>query len=125
MSVMNGFRDELLDKILGLNGHSSSQPIDTPLTDYDEVADAHRRRSPACSSAMPLVEGQALGSSPSTAAASWCAASAPADLAKIGRIAEQHHARARSTDFDDGERRRHRPAPRRALWRCRPATRSR
>src|SRR5215471_10134274 len=38
MAVMNGFRKELLDKILGLNGHVLVQPREAPLTDYDAVA---------------------------------------------------------------------------------------
>src|SRR6516165_1230453 len=38
MAVMNGFRKELLDKILGLNGHILIQPLDSPLTDWDQVA---------------------------------------------------------------------------------------
>ena len=38
MAVMNGFRAELLDKILGINGHIIVQPIESDLTDYDEVA---------------------------------------------------------------------------------------
>src|SRR5260221_5965578 len=37
MAVMNGFRKELLDKILGLNGHMVIQPIDAALTDWDQV----------------------------------------------------------------------------------------
>ena len=44
MAVMNGFRAELLDPILGINGHLIVQPVDTPLDDYDAVAAAHRRR---------------------------------------------------------------------------------
>src|SRR5918998_1836833 len=39
MAVMNGFRTELLSKILGINGHIVVQPIDSALTDYDAVAD--------------------------------------------------------------------------------------
>ena len=39
MAVMNGFRKELLDKILGLNGHLLVQPLESPLTDWKEVAD--------------------------------------------------------------------------------------
>ena len=35
MAVMNGFRKELLDKILGLNGHLLVQPLESPLTDWD------------------------------------------------------------------------------------------
>src|SRR5213078_3071286 len=38
MAVMNGFRKELLDKILGINGHLLVQPIESPLTDFDAVA---------------------------------------------------------------------------------------
>src|ERR1700681_845908 len=39
MAVMNGFRKELLDKILGLNGHLVIQPIDSLLDDWRDVAD--------------------------------------------------------------------------------------
>src|SRR4051794_23808217 len=39
MAVMNGFRKELLDKILGLNGHLLIQPLESPLTDWQVVAE--------------------------------------------------------------------------------------
>src|ERR1700678_4419438 len=39
MAVMNGFRKELLTKILGLNGHLLIQPIEAPLTDFAAVAE--------------------------------------------------------------------------------------
>src|SRR6201991_216226 len=39
IAVMNGFRKELLDKILGLNGHILVQPLESPLTDWKDVAD--------------------------------------------------------------------------------------
>src|SRR4030081_2605836 len=39
MAGMNGFRKELLDKILGLNGHLVIQPLESPLTDWEAVAD--------------------------------------------------------------------------------------
>ncbi len=38
MAVMNGFRAELLDRILGLNGHLIVQPVDGELTDYVDVS---------------------------------------------------------------------------------------
>jgi lipoprotein-releasing system permease protein len=63
MAVMNGFRTELLGKILGLNGHVLVQPLESPLTDFDQVAE----RVSAVSGvrlAAPIVEGQALASSP-------------------------------------------------------------
>jgi lipoprotein-releasing system permease protein len=63
MSVMNGFRHDLLDKIIGLNGHMFLQGVETPLTDYDAVTD-RVSKVPGVSFALPLVEGQALASSP-------------------------------------------------------------
>src|SRR5262250_2511468 len=39
MAVMNGFRKELLDKILGLNGHLLIQPLESPLTDWEQVSE--------------------------------------------------------------------------------------
>ncbi|WP_394701563.1 lipoprotein-releasing ABC transporter permease subunit [uncultured Roseibium sp.] len=63
MAVMNGFRSELLGKILGINGHMLLQPIDQPLTDYDEVA-KRIENVPDVISAIPFVEGQALISGP-------------------------------------------------------------
>jgi len=63
MAVMNGFRKELLDKILGLNGHLLVMPQEQPLTDWEVVA--QRISSvPGIRLAAPIVEGQALASSP-------------------------------------------------------------
>src|SRR3972149_5861971 len=63
MAVMNGFRKELLDKILGLNGHLLIQPLEKPLTDWEEVA-ARISATQGIKLAAPIVEGQALASSP-------------------------------------------------------------
>jgi lipoprotein-releasing system permease protein len=59
MAVMNGFRAELLDRILGLNGHIIVQPIDYDLTDFDEVT---KRISGVAGVrlAVPLIEQPAL-----------------------------------------------------------------
>jgi lipoprotein-releasing system permease protein len=61
MAVMNGFRAQLIDKILGLNGHIVVQPMDSKLTDYADVA-ARIAGVAGVVSALPLVEGQALAS---------------------------------------------------------------
>jgi lipoprotein-releasing system permease protein len=63
MAVMNGFRKELLDKILGLNGHLLIQPLETPLTDWKEVAERVAKVD-GVMLVSPVVEGQALSSSP-------------------------------------------------------------
>src|SRR3990172_2539830 len=54
MAVMNGFRAQLIDKILGLNGHFILQAMDTKLTDYAEVA-GRIARVPGAVSALPIV----------------------------------------------------------------------
>ena len=61
MAVMNGFREELISKILGLNGHLIIQPMDSKLTDYDPVS-KRIAAVPGVVSVIPFVEGQALAS---------------------------------------------------------------
>ena len=63
MAVMNGFRHDLMDKMIGLNGHMFLQGVETPLTDYDAVT-ARVSKVPGVTLALPLVEGQAFASSP-------------------------------------------------------------
>ncbi len=62
MSVMNGFHKDLLDKIVGINGHIFLQAADTPLTDYDAVA-KRVAAVPSVDLAIPMVEGSAFASS--------------------------------------------------------------
>ena len=60
MSVMNGFRQELLGRILGLNGHLGVFAQDnTGLRNFDDIA-ARIRTLPGVASATPIVEGQVL-----------------------------------------------------------------
>ncbi|RDE07953.1 ABC transporter permease [Pelagibacterium lacus] len=59
MSVMNGFRDELLGKILGLNGHFTGFPIEEVFHDYEAVRD-RLEGVDGVIAATAFVEGQAL-----------------------------------------------------------------
>jgi lipoprotein-releasing system permease protein len=61
MAVMNGFRTELITRILGLNGHIIVQPVDTPLNDYAALAQKFAA-VPGVTMAIPLVEGETLAS---------------------------------------------------------------
>ncbi|MBL6853715.1 MAG: lipoprotein-releasing ABC transporter permease subunit [Alphaproteobacteria bacterium] len=61
MAVMNGFRHELLNRILGLQGHVLVQGMAGGLPNYDAVA-ARVRAVPGVTRAAPIVEGQALAS---------------------------------------------------------------
>src|SRR5579862_2740626 len=86
MAVMNGFRQELLDKILGLNGHLLIQPIESPLTDWKDVSDRVSKVA-GVRLAAPIVEGQALASSPFNASGILVRGIRGADLEKLGSIA--------------------------------------
>ncbi|MFN3764256.1 MAG: lipoprotein-releasing ABC transporter permease subunit [Aliihoeflea sp.] len=66
MAVMNGFRAELLDRILGINGHLVVQPIESGLDDYEEIA-ARFNGIAGVRYAIPHVDGQVLASGRRTA----------------------------------------------------------
>ncbi len=87
MAVMNGFRQELLSKILGLNGHLLIQPLESPLTDYADVS-ARVSKVDCIYLAAPLVEGQALASSPFNASGVVVRGMRGADLAKLTQVAK-------------------------------------
>ena len=61
MSVMNGFRTELLGKVLGFNGHISVVSALGPLQDFDALA-KRIRPVKGIKSVVPMVEGQAMAS---------------------------------------------------------------
>jgi lipoprotein-releasing system permease protein len=61
MAVMNGFRTELLTRILGINGHLVIQPMDRPLDDYNDVV-KRIEGVDGVRYAVSLVEGQVLAS---------------------------------------------------------------
>jgi lipoprotein-releasing system permease protein len=61
MSVMNGFHKELLDKIVGINGHIFLQAADVQFTDYDEVV-KEVAAVPGVELAVPLIESPAAAS---------------------------------------------------------------
>ena len=86
MAVMNGFRQELLEKILGLNGHLLIQPLESPLTDWQAVAERVSNAA-GVRLAAPIVEGQALASSPFNASGVLVRGIRGADLTKLSSVA--------------------------------------
>lgn len=85
MAVMNGFRTQLIDKILGLNGHIIVQPVDSKLTDYADVS-MRIGQVPGVVSVIPLVEGQALATGPASSNGALVRGIRQTDLPKVPAI---------------------------------------
>jgi lipoprotein-releasing system permease protein len=86
MAVMNGFRKELVDKIVGLNGHLLVQPLEAPLTDWEDVAE-RISQVPGVRLAVPVVDGPALASSAQNATGVLIRGIRSEDLNRLASIA--------------------------------------
>ncbi len=87
MSVMNGFRAELLSRILGLNGHIGVRAQTGALKDFDTLAE-RLRVLPGVKSVTPIVEGQVMASANKVARGALVRGMRPADIAKRSILAE-------------------------------------
>ncbi len=61
MSVMNGFRAELFDKVVGLNGHAVVQGFGGRLDNWQQIADT-ASKTRGVTSALPLIEQPLMAS---------------------------------------------------------------
>jgi lipoprotein-releasing system permease protein len=94
MSVMNGFRAQLLDKILGLNGHVIVHSLAGPFTDYKSVV-ATAIKLDRVKQAIPLVEGQAMISTPARSVAALVRGISEQDTKNLNALQEDAAAIAR------------------------------
>ena len=101
MAVMNGFRHDLMEKMIGLNGHMFLQAVETPLTDYDAVTE-RVSKVPGVTLALPLVEGQAFATSPYGSSGALVRGIRGADLKRLPGIAG-HITQGSLEGFDSGE----------------------
>jgi lipoprotein-releasing system permease protein len=101
MAVMNGFRKELLDKILGLNGHLLVQPLESPLTDWKDVSERIAQVQ-GVRLAAPVVDGQGLGSSPFNASGVFIRGIRSQDLTNLTSIA-RNIKQGTLEGFDEGQ----------------------
>ncbi|MGA7197389.1 lipoprotein-releasing ABC transporter permease subunit [Roseiarcus sp.] len=101
MSVMNGFRHDLMEKMIGLNGHMFLQGVETPLTDYEAVTD-RVGKVPGVTLALPLVEGQAFASSPYGSSGALVRGIRGQDLERLPGVAG-HITQGSLAGFDDGQ----------------------
>jgi lipoprotein-releasing system permease protein len=82
MAVMNGFRAELLNKILGFTGHINVYAMGAaPVDNYDELSQSFMT-VPGVESAVPYVEGQVMVSSERQATGALVRGMREADLKK-------------------------------------------
>jgi lipoprotein-releasing system permease protein len=81
MAVMNGFRAELLGRILGLNGHITVYGQGVPLEDWSKTAE-RIRALPDVLDASPLIEGQVMATANNVAGGALVRAIRPEDLAR-------------------------------------------
>ena len=62
MAVMNGYRQDIMDRILGVNGHIDIQGVEFSIADYDLRVDAIKE-VPGVVLAMPQIVGQVMATS--------------------------------------------------------------
>jgi lipoprotein-releasing system permease protein len=86
MAVMNGFREELYDKILGLNGHLVVSKVGEPFTDFDAIK-LKIQEQPGVEAAMPLIESQVLITSPRNALGAIVRGMRAEDILKMKLVA--------------------------------------
>ncbi|HWB47662.1 MAG TPA: lipoprotein-releasing ABC transporter permease subunit [Stellaceae bacterium] len=101
MSVMNGFRADLIGRILGLNGHLGVYGPAATMPDFDATA-AKVRAVPGVVDVTPLVEGQVMATSPAAASGALVRGIRPDDL-RARQIIADHIVGGSLADFhDDG-----------------------
>ena len=101
MSVMGGFQTDLLNRILGFNGHLGVYGASAPLTGFDQVA-ARIRAVPGVTSATPVVDGQVLLTGPhGQSAGGLVRGIKPEDFRALHAVSD--HIRAGSLDDFKGE----------------------
>ena len=79
MSVMNGFREELLGRILGVNGHLAVYSADGPFPEYLDIVE-RLRAVPGVRTVNAQVQGQVLVTASGTASGGLVRGVEPADL---------------------------------------------
>jgi lipoprotein-releasing system permease protein len=99
MSVMNGFRADLLGRILGLNGHLGVYAASGSLSDFDAAAE-RVRDVPGITGVTPLIEGQVMATSEAGAAGALVRGIRPDDLRHRLLVAD-HIVQGSLAEFED------------------------
>jgi len=100
MAVMNGFRQELLTRILGLNGHLSIYGSSYELTGYDPLAEKVRKVAGVVA-VTPIVEGQVMATARGAAKGAVVRGIRHRDLARRALVADNIHSGSLAEFKDD------------------------
>lgn len=98
MSVMNGFRHDLLGRIIGMNGHLAVYSNTGSLPDYDTLTE-DIKKLPGITGANPLVEGQAMATAHGNATGVMVHGMRPGDM-ESRHIITDHLIMGRMSLFD-------------------------
>jgi lipoprotein-releasing system permease protein len=101
MAVMNGFRAELLGRILGFNGHINVYATQGSLGDYDKLTE-QVRKLPGIVEARPLIEGQVMATAKNGASGALVRGLRAADFASQPLLAQHLDPKALADFKDDG-----------------------
>jgi lipoprotein-releasing system permease protein len=99
MSVMNGFRADLIGRILGLNGHLGVYASGATMSDFDATA-AKVRGVPGVVSATPLVEGQVMATGEAGGSGALVRGIRPDDI-RARKLVADHIVAGSLADFGD------------------------
>src|SRR5262249_47500019 len=80
LAVMNGFRAELLGRVLGVNGHATVVSGPAGIADFDAMV-ARLKGAPGLVDVMPYVEGQVMASAKGVASGALVRGVRATDLA--------------------------------------------
>jgi len=86
MSVMNGFRADLIERILGISGHLIVQSSEGPVRDYEQIT-RDVGNADGVVRATPIIEGQAMAMAKGAASGALVRGVRPEDLASNRLIA--------------------------------------
>jgi lipoprotein-releasing system permease protein len=87
MAVMNGFRAELTDRILGINAHIAVSRFGNPIKDYAELSEIFKKVGHV-TQVMPVVEGQAMATNGDASAGALVKGMRQGDMMKKDIVAK-------------------------------------
>jgi lipoprotein-releasing system permease protein len=87
MSVMNGFRAELLGRILGVQSHITISSLQGPLQNYQDIAD-RLKALPGIKSVSPMIDGEVFVSANGTGTGAYMRGFREQDIKQRALIAD-------------------------------------